>query len=158
MHSRGLIVALALFLLAGLFVWFLAGDVSPLTDLPRGSRDMKQLLVRGTPVDARLAVTREEQIRGLSGTQSLPDGEGLLFVYAEPSRSGIWMKDMNYPIDVLWISEEGKIVHIVENMRPESYPQAYYPDEDATYVLELPSGFVEIHGTQEGDTVEGLPR
>ena len=53
------------------------------------------------------------------------------------------MKDMNYPIDIVWLDKDKKIVYIVKNAPPESYPyETFVPKQDARYVLELPAGTV----------------
>ena len=51
-----------------------------------------------------LAATNEEKRRGLSGRNGLEENEGMLFVFEEPGFYSFWMKDMLFPIDIIWIS------------------------------------------------------
>ena len=66
------------------------------------------------------------------------------------------MKDMNFSIDMIWISENMKVVYIKKNARPESYPESYGPegnDKPAKYILEINSGFSEKNNLKIGDSV-----
>lgn len=159
MGGKGLLLALALFLPVALATFLFSRGNSPLADVPMMKRDdtSARIFVRTTPVEVTLAQTDEARKRGLSGTLSLPEGRGLLMVFPENARHGIWMKGMRYPIDILWLGEEGEIVHIEESVSPESFPSVFRPSTEARFVLEVPAGFVEIHGISLGDTVRELP-
>jgi uncharacterized membrane protein (UPF0127 family) len=64
------------------------------------------------------------------------------------------MKDMNFPIDIIWISEDLNIVYIKKDARPELFPESYRPETKAKYVLEVVSGFSEKNNLKVGDRVE----
>ena len=104
-------------------------------------------------IDAQLATTKEELILGLSGRKGLTSNEGLFFIFPSPGWK-IWMKDMNLPIDVIWISEDLKIVYIVENMTPESYPKTYVSPTPTKYVLEIAQGSVQQYEIKIGQNIE----
>ena len=87
-----------------------------------------------------LSVTQAEQERGLSGRASLPRNKGLLFVYKTAEIRGIWMPDMNFPIDVLWINNKGVVVHLERNLDPASYPKIFSSPHPSHYILELNAG------------------
>lgn len=93
----------------------------------------------------------DDLIRGLSGQSKIAKDEGLLFVFPTNKRAGIWMKDMNFPIDVMWIDENMKVVSIKENFLPTSYPEIAYPSQDSKYVLEVVAGFVTTNKILLGD-------
>src|SRR6476469_7434794 len=93
-------------------------------------------------ISVRVADTDETRMKGLSGTSSLGDNEGMLFVFATPGRWGMWMKDMKYSLDMVWIDGDKKIVSKAENVTPDTYPKVFLPDKDALYVLELPAGYI----------------
>jgi len=112
------------------------------------------IIINGVSIVAEVADTPATEEKGLGGRDSLADGTGMWFTFSEPSAWGIWMKDMKFPIDVLWLDAEKKIVTIVPHMTPDSFPQAYYPDSDASYVLELPDGAVEKYRFSVGDVAE----
>ncbi|OGI72922.1 hypothetical protein A3D42_01605 [Candidatus Nomurabacteria bacterium RIFCSPHIGHO2_02_FULL_41_18] len=110
--------------------------------------------VAGQNIKVELARTPEVQARGLSGRESLKENEGMLFVFDNLGRHGFWMKDMNFPIDIIWISEDKKVVYIKKDAKPHSYPEIFAPDEDALYALEVVFGFSDKYGLKEGDSVE----
>ncbi len=102
-----------------------------------------------------LARSPEERARGLSGRDGLKEDEGMFFVFPKEGRHGFWMKDMSFPIDVLWLNKEGKVIHIVENMKPNSYPKTYYPDIPASFAVELPANSVSKTKVKVGDIIGG---
>lgn len=87
-----------------------------------------------------LAKTAEERQLGLSGRESLAQDRGMLFVFDKPGKWGFWMKDMAFPIDIIWLDKNFNPVEVVENLSPNSYPKTFYPKEPALYTLELPAG------------------
>ncbi len=122
--------------------------------------DMKKtvtLEIRKNPIAAELAETIFERSRGLSGRSSIGAGEGMLFLFDTVESHTMWMKDMEFPIDILWI-KNGTVVDVEENASQEpGVPDAsltrYSPDVASELVLELPAGFAKIHGITIGDTV-----
>lgn len=106
--------------------------------------------IGGTRVAVAVADTPEKRAQGLSGRTSLTDGTGMLFVFPEVGLHGFWMKDMQFSIDIIWLSEDGAVVHMAEDVPPESYPASFRPEEPALYVLEVPAGFVKAHHIATG--------
>lgn len=102
-----------------------------------------------------IADTKEKVIRGLSYREKIEQGTGMLFVFDRLDNHGIWMKGMNFSIDVLWLDDDGRVVYIIENMHPASYPNtSYRPQELARYVVELPSGTAQKNTVKLGDLVK----
>ena len=124
--------------------------------------DIKYVKIARQNIKVLLALTEEEQAQGLSGRQGLSSNEGMLFVFAEPGRYHFKLKDMNFPIDIIWLApsdiggdgEDLKVIYIKKNARPELYPATYGPDVNTKYVLEVISGFSEKYNLKEGDRVE----
>lgn len=87
------------------------------------------------------AHTPERRTKGLSGQDFLGRNEAMLFIFDEPGKYNFWMKDMNFPIDIVWLNSYGEITFIQENVQPESYPLLFGPDRsDTLYVLEFAAG------------------
>lgn len=111
-----------------------------------------------------IASTSAERELGLSGRASLDDDHGLLFIFDAFDRHGFWMKDMNFPIDIIWLSktEPGKdsslnnfkILHIERALSPSTYPKIFTPEEKSDYVLEVNANFAQNHGLHEGDLIQ----
>ncbi len=102
-------------------------------------------------VKTELALTQAEHSMGLSGRESLAEGDGMFFVFDKPGNYSFWMKDMNFPIDIIWLDQDLKIVHIKHNASPIYYPELYEPGVPALYVLEVVSGFAEKNNLKVGD-------
>ena len=107
--------------------------------------------------EATLAVTLAdepaERKQGLSGVKQLDDLEGKLFLFDTAELHGIWMKEMLFPIDIFWISDDLKVVHIEKDVQPESFPDVFAPTEPARYVLETNAFFADTYRVEVGDTV-----
>src|SRR3989338_1016337 len=111
--------------------------------------------IAGQIIRVEVADIPESQAQGLSARQDhLAGGEGMLFVFDAPGRYGFWMKDMNFPIDIIWLGEDMKVVYIVADADPTSYPAVFSPDTDAKYVLEVPAGFSRTNNLKVGDKVD----
>jgi uncharacterized membrane protein (UPF0127 family) len=104
-------------------------------------------------VKVELAVTKEEQVKGLSGRESLSEDSGMLFIFPKPSKYYFWMKDMHFPIDIVWINENKEIIYIKQDAQPDDFLETYGPEQDSSYVLEVVSGFIEKHKVKVGDKV-----
>ena len=97
------------------------------------------------------ATTKKEQEQGLSGIQSLAELEGKLFTFDTEQRHGIWMKDMKFPIDIMWFDNNLKLIYFEENVDPNTYPHIFAPDSDARFVLETNAHFINSLRIQLGD-------
>ncbi len=112
--------------------------------------------IAGKILKVDLALTSEAQEQGLSGRKELKEDEGMLFVFDYMGQYSFWMKNMNFPIDIIWISDDFKVVYIKKNATPESYPETFLPDQNTKYVLEVSAGFSEKNNLKVGDKVEFL--
>ena len=92
------------------------------------------------PYRIETAKTVTQQEFGLSDRPCYPQDGALLFMFATDDKFGIWMKNMKFNIDVLWLDSNKKVVHIEQNLTPDSYPTVYYPNNDARYVIEVNAG------------------
>lgn len=115
--------------------------------------NIKYVKIAGQNIKVDLALTQEAQTQGLSGRTGLKEDEGMLFVFDKPGQYAFWMKDMNFSLDIIWISEDMKVVYIQKNALPESYPESFLPEKNAKYVLEVSESFADKNNLKEGDKV-----
>ncbi len=101
-------------------------------------------------VTATVADTHSERMKGLSGTDSLPEFGGKLFVFDTNDRHGIWMNDMHYPLDIMWFDDQLELIHIEKNIKPDTYPTVFTPEQNARYVLEVNAYFTDDFNIQIG--------
>lgn len=118
---------------------------------PRG---ISSVSIGDTEVNVELAITAAKQEVGLGGRTSLDPKSGMLFVFSKPARYYFWMKGMNFPIDIIWITEDMTISYIKADAKPEDYLATFGPDTNSKYVLEVVSGFAAKHKVKVGDKVE----
>lgn len=105
-------------------------------------------------IRAEVAETPAARERGLSGRSGLGEGEGMLFRFTTPDIYVFWMKDMRFPIDIIWISGD-RVADITENALPPAagaLPQ-YYPKFPVDAVLEVRAGFARAYGITPGSSV-----
>jgi uncharacterized membrane protein (UPF0127 family) len=111
------------------------------------------IYIDNIPLDVMVADTPAARTQGLSGRAPLSGNQGVFFVFDEADRYGFWMKDMRFAIDIIWLSDEGFVLEIDENVSPESYPKVFKPDVPARYVLEVRAGFVRENGIRPGSKI-----
>lgn len=99
-----------------------------------------------------VADTRQLKSIGLMYRSSLPEGQGMLLLNEKPERMTIWMKNTFIPLDIIYIDDNGHIVKIVQNARPES-TAVMRSDGKVTAVLELNAGQVRQRDIAVGDRV-----
>ena len=100
--------------------------------------------------------TSDERYLGLSNREDLAEDEGMLFVFEEPGVYGFVMRNMNFPLDILWLNSNYEVIHIVEDAQPEGPrpTKLYQPETPAQYVLEINAGLVADYDIQLGDQLK----
>ena len=113
-----------------------------------------------------IADTDPRRMRGLMfETESfLADDKGMLFVFDEPGNRSMWMKNMQFHLDIIWFNENGSVVAIEKNVPPCITPvevmsckSVGVSADDAQYVLELTSGYVNEYSITEDSQLEIIP-
>ena len=105
-------------------------------------------------VNARVVASDEDRVRGLSDTNQLGSNQGMLFVFDRSAQWEMWMKDMRYSLDILWLDPQKRVVTIAPNLSPSTYPQRFAPRANALYVIELPAGFAAQNHIVPGMSAE----
>lgn len=146
-------------------------EVEVVTEVPEEESEWRRyypitytMRIDDTVVEASVADTLSKRITGLSDTPYLPPNVVKLFAFGVPGTHSIWMKDMNYPLDIIWAAEDGTIVHIEENVSPDTYDsdnpnnsQKFASPVDSWFVVETNAGFVAEHEIELGEIVM-IPR
>lgn len=110
----------------------------------------------GSSVTAELAATPEQRQLGLMFREGVNSDQGMLLVFEEEDFFAIWMKNMKFPLDILWLDQEKRIVHIECDVPPcRADPCAsYIPKLPGMFVLELQAGSVKDNGLKLYDRLE----
>jgi uncharacterized membrane protein (UPF0127 family) len=118
-------------------------------------------LPSGKVLQAELMIKDEDRAMGLMFRPSLPPDRGLLFVFDDVDFHGIWMKNCRFPIDIVWLDEERRVVHVAEAVPPcKADPcPVYTPMKKAAYVVEINAGQARREKAILGSRLEfALPR
>jgi uncharacterized membrane protein (UPF0127 family) len=109
-----------------------------------------------TTVDVRIADTRQKRRVGLSQTTSLEPGDGMLFVHENEEQHAYVMRDMSFPLDIVFVAANGTVttIHHAETEPGKSGGQLSQYRGFGTYILEVPRGYTNATGLDAGDTVE----
>src|SRR3990167_108779 len=90
--------------------------------------------------------TSAEREKGLSGRTSLGADQAMLFVFDTADKYCFWMKDMKFPIDMVWLDSSKKVVHMEQNVDPSTYPHSFCSETGALYVVEVNAGIIQKTG------------
>jgi len=115
-----------------------------------------KVVIKDKTIWVDLAQTPEEKNKGLGGRENLADDEGMLFIFKEKTTPSFWMKDMNFPLDIIWL-DDNIIVDISQNIQPHKNNQnlpVYRPSQAVNYVLEVNAGYVNKNNIKTGDRAE----
>jgi uncharacterized membrane protein (UPF0127 family) len=129
---------------------FSSAAQEPQTNLPRVklSAGMHQ-------IDAQLAQTPEQRTIGLMFRKAMPQHEGMLFVFEQPSQQCFWMKNTLLPLSAAFIDDKGTVVN-VEEMKPQTL-ESHCSAKPVRYVLEMNQGWFARKGIRPGAKLEGAP-
>lgn len=118
-------------------------------------RPGKTLFLNGQKISLELAMTPAQQTQGLSFRPNLCPTCGMLFVFDKPQNQKFWMKDMNFPLDLIWLNNN-KIVQLDKNLPPEgAMPKDFYPSRQLIDgVLEVNAGFADQYKLQVGQQLD----
>ncbi len=118
-----------------------------------GGYERRQLTIFDKKLEVEVADSDCKRTLGLSGRKKTTKDTGMLFVFSEEAEHTIWMKDMKFSIDVLWLNSEGEVVWLEKNVSPDNYPDFLGEGFFSKFVLETSSGFIEENNIQIGDKI-----
>lgn len=110
----------------------------------------------GKKISVEVADTVEKRSLGLGNRSGLENGWGMLFVFEKRKQHGFWMKNMQFPLDIIWLDNH-LIVHILRNVQPEKsgvIPPVMTPPVAGNFVLEIDSGRADELKLQVGQRLK----
>lgn len=114
------------------------------------------ITIASTTFISRVADTATLRTKGLSGSLPLGPSEGMFFIFPERAYHSFWMSDLTFPIDIIWIADDGKIAGVALNAKPvlpNEKPIYYVPPAPVRYVLEVAAGSYARYGFATGTPV-----
>lgn len=116
----------------------------------------KVLLPQGKSYTVEIADTDEKRALGLSYRTELTADKGMLFIFPNRSEHSFWMKDMKFPLDIIWLNNQ-RIVYIARDVQPPKLgetPVVIKPARESNFVLEIPAGHSAKYGLVEGQSLQ----
>ncbi len=122
----------------------------PQTNLPR-----VQLQAGMHNIQAQVAVTPDQRATGLMFRREMPQHEGMLFVFEQPSVQCFWMKNTLLPLSIAFLADDGTVVNLTD-MKPQTL-DGHCSDKPVRFVLEMNQGWFAKRGIKAGYKLAGAP-
>lgn len=134
-----------------LFVFLFIGFVC----LVFASLPEKIIYINSKQIIAEVAALPQDRERGLMFRQGLEESRGMLFIFENTGKYSFWMKNMLFPIDIIWLSEDKKVVDLSQNLLPcKDLCDPVSPVNPVRYVLEVEAGFIKKNNVKIGDRIK----
>lgn len=113
----------------------------------------------GVQFGVEIARTAAERTRGLMFRESMPQDQGMLFIFDDDTPRNFWMKNTLISLDMIFVDKDGKVVSVRENVQPcrekdSSFCPTYSSVLPARYVLEINAGLAQFHHIQAGSRMD----
>lgn len=104
-------------------------------------------------IDAQVAQTPEQRQVGLMYRKEMPQAEGMIFVFEQPSTQCFWMRNTLIPLTAAFVADDGRIVNLAD-MKPQS-DESHCSEEPVRYVLEMNQGWFAKKNIKKGAKLGG---
>ncbi len=156
--KKMLLIYILLIVILGGFAIFKAGYIKfPNFGFGNGNKT-PYAMVNNAKIKLILAKKESDQETGLSNRNSLAQDQGMLFVFERKDYYQFWMKNMKFPIDMIYINDN-KVVYVFDDVKPPTITKnvagmtIYRPNDPANFVLEVNSGIAKKYNIKPGTTI-----
>lgn len=112
----------------------------------------EMLWINEQSVYVEVVASQAERTKGLMYRKTLPEGEGMLFVFDPATKPCFWMKNTFIPLSLAYISEAQQIVQLAD-LEPHS-ERLVCATQTIRYALEVPKGWYDKHGIHVGNKIK----
>lgn len=138
----------------------LAGLLACLWAFPGLAQGLPQLTLERTTLvagmhrlDVQLAQTPEQRQIGLMWRKDMPQHEGMLFVFDQPSTQCFWMRNTLIPLTAAFLEDDGRIVNLAD-MKPLN-DDSHCSTKPVRFVLEMNQGWFAKRNIKPGYMLSG---
>jgi uncharacterized protein len=146
-----------LLILLASWIAFDAGCQPKSADITPFGLKIVQLKILNASLRAEVADTSQASENGLMFRDSLPEDQGMLFVFEQPKTASFWMRNTKIPLSIAYADSTGKILEI-ESMKPLDETVVPSVSDQVAYALEVNQGWFDRHGIAPGAKIGGMPR
>lgn len=116
------------------------------------------LEINNHKIVVEIADTEEKRAKGLSGRENLCDNCGMLFIFDKAGKYNFWMKDMQFPLDFIFINGD-EVADVKQNISPDTYPEIISSNQVFDKVLEVNAKYIEKNNITIGQKISrnGFP-
>lgn len=132
-------------------VFLLASGQGAFADMPR-----LELTAGMFRIEAEVAANQQHRMLGLMNRRTMPQHQGMLFVFDQENTHCMWMRNTLLPLSVAFMDGEGQIINI-EDMQPQTEDN-HCAKRPARYALEMNRGWFTQRGVVIGSRISGLQR
>jgi len=113
-----------------------------------------KLFIGKEAITAEIAITREQVQTGMMFRKSMPENEGMLFVFAVPHRASFYMRNTTVPLTAAYLDSEGTVQELHE-LQPLNEASVEAASDNIQFVLEMNQGWFKRHNVSPGAVVAG---
>ena len=124
--------------------------------IKKDNNSYKKIKLGDVILKTEIALSADEKQKGLSGRDYMTKNRAMLFVFRQSGSYSFWMKDMKFPIDIIWLDDGLKIIGLEKNINPNTFPEKFSPPSPAKFVLEVNGGWSDENKIKEGITARIL--
>ena len=124
--------------------------------MPAKDGDIFRLSTGKAHITVECATTSQTRARGLSFREYMPRAHGMLFIFDTIRTQEMWMKDMLFPLDIVWLDEYMRVVTVDRELMPckGTICHSYSSRAPIKYALELNAGDADRLGAVEGTVLK----
>jgi uncharacterized membrane protein (UPF0127 family) len=132
------------------FAFAASAQEQPQLDLPR-----VKLAAGMHQIDVQVAQAPEQRMIGLMFRREMPQQEGMLFVFEQPTKQCFWMRNTLLPLTAAFVADDGTIVNLAD-MKPQT-EDSHCSAKPVRFVLEMNQGWFAKKGVKPGMKLSGPP-
>lgn len=121
------------------------------------SKQTTKIIVNDKTLNVKIAKSEKDKQIGLSKTNKIAENQGMLFVFDDSDFHSFWMKNMKFPIDIIYIKGD-KVTTVIENAKPSTSSdenlEIFQPDEASDKVLEVNAGIAKKYNIKKGTIIK----
>lgn len=131
------------------------GNLGYAQDAPQMNLPRTKITAGMYVIDSQVAATPQQRSTGLMFRKQMPQSEGMLFIFEQPSEQCFWMKNTPLPLTAAFVADDGTIVNLAD-MKPLT-TESHCSEKPVRYVLEMNQGWFAKKGIKAGVKLRGQP-